>query len=111
MKIKRLILPVVAVIAIVLAYQGCSQVPSAEQSAPISAKIDRSGTIAITSLADAVILKGITANRGNCKIVDSMRGIFPKPLKFGDVAFYVTSCKVLEITVATDAGDYSFNWE
>lgn len=71
--------------------------------------------IYITSRADAVLIKKITVNRGNCQDAEAMPW---KPVRLGfgntvDRLFvgkgFMSACRVLEIAVDTDQGNWTFN--
>ncbi len=53
---------------------------------------------------------GLLINVVNFK-VGSASEFNPQTLKFGEMAFFLPKCQVLEVLVSTDRGDYSFNWE
>ena len=51
----------------------------------------------------------LIVNKGNCNFLDT-RG-FPILLKFGEfVEYMVDRCAVLEVTVETETGSQTFNW-
>lgn len=62
----------------------------------------------ITSRADNVTIKGVTANRGNCKL-----DVYwvPQPMKFGQVLTANARCNPIEIQVTTDRGSFSWSDE
>ena len=72
----------------------------------------------ITALDNNVIIKDIILNRGNCKVNQladtfsrKMRKPFPVKLNYGTTIKRGTSCsKILEAEVATENGNYTFNW-
>ncbi|MDC9818437.1 hypothetical protein ABRQ07_09020 [Pectobacterium polonicum] len=73
--------------------------------------------ISVTALTDAVVVKDITVNRGNCKHL-SEASWKPVRLRFGST-FETTfksknwgaECNVLEIIVDTDQGRWEFRME
>ncbi|WP_034293868.1 hypothetical protein [Herbaspirillum sp. RV1423] len=73
-----------------------------EQNVPI---------IQLEAATDQVVLTGFNVNRGNCKA--KLGGVYPLPLtfKFGQgVKLFAYSCKVKEVVLTTDQGNYTYSF-
>lgn len=75
--------------------------------------------LTLTSLENDITVQSITLNRGNCLISMSGRGQnVNKRLGYGQTFSFTTpsnssftQCRPLELTVQTDKGPYTFNWQ
>ncbi|MNH07805.1 hypothetical protein D3C79_672060 [compost metagenome] len=73
----------------------------------------------VTSLNDAVTIKKVLVNRGQCRVAERKidRGLgstFPVVLKFGQLvefAMIPASCDLLEATFFTDQGDVAYTFQ
>lgn len=66
--------------------------------------------IQITGKTDHVVIKGIIANRGNCRISSSVS--LPATLAFGQRLDIPTSgCNVIEVAVDTDQGSWQARFQ
>lgn len=65
--------------------------------------------IVFTARRDTVIINAVVLNRSNCKQYPSPP--LPAELKFGDSYSVLAACGyVIEATVKTDGGEFTFNW-
>ncbi|WP_185922698.1 hypothetical protein [Hafnia paralvei] len=75
--------------------------------------------LTLTSQENDITVQSITLNRGNCLISMSGRGQnVNKRLGYGQTFSFTTpsnssftQCRPLELTVQTDKGPYTFNWQ
>lgn len=75
--------------------------------------------LTLTSLENDITLQALTLNRGNCLISMAGRGKnMNKRLGYGQTLSFTTpsngnfsKCRPLELTVQTDKGDFTFNWQ
>lgn len=75
--------------------------------------------LTLTSLENDITLQSLTLNRGNCLISMAGRGKnVNKRLRYGQTLSFTTpsngsfsQCRPLELTVQTDKGDFTFNWQ
>jgi hypothetical protein len=66
-------------------------------------------TLKIQAIQDEIKITKLIVNKGNCNFFD-VRG-FPVSLKFGEfVEYMVDGCAVLEVTIETETGSQTFNW-
>ncbi len=71
----------------------------------------RYGVIQLTITDDNMVLKSIRVNRGNCKMESVGNRILPAKYKFGDVATfkYMKCDRIIEATIVTNSGSWTFN--
>lgn len=75
--------------------------------------------LTLTSLENDITIKSLTLNRGNCLISNAGRGKnMNKRLGYGQTFSFTTpsnsnftQCRPLELTVQTNKGPYTFNWQ
>lgn len=66
----------------------------------------------VQSTVDRLAVYGISVNRGNCQMLSDMKPNTHAVLSFGGVLKMGTRCrqnKIIEVTVATDQGNWTFN--
>jgi hypothetical protein len=65
--------------------------------------------VIVTSIGDGEIkVVSATANRGNC-LERTVGGTPPKTLKYGEGETFVFACNVIELTVETDRGAWTYH--
>ncbi|CAI1017385.1 hypothetical protein [Serratia liquefaciens] len=75
--------------------------------------------LTLTSLDNDITLQSLTLNRGNCLISMAGRGKnVNRRLGYGQTLSFTTpsnggfsQCRPLELTVQTNKGDFTFNWQ
>lgn len=75
--------------------------------------------LTLTSLENDITIQSLTLNRGNCLISMAGRGKnVNKRLRYGQTLSFTTpsndgfsKCRPLELTVQTNKGDFTFNWQ
>jgi hypothetical protein len=110
-------------VALVVTLAGCdkvSQMTTANVSAEpaVAVKLRPSQTLGpmwkileITAKDDKVSVSGVVGNRGNCQI-DYGKDKLPIDLAFGEtMGVGVAGCELIEATVKTSKGDFSFGFK
>lgn len=76
-----------------------------DPSMPYARYYDR---LTITAIADKVEIDGISINRGHCS---DKRTQLPATLAYGQQISFDPNCSVLEVTVDTDQGSWTMNFD
>ncbi len=70
--------------------------------------------LVITSRANDLTITNLTVNRGNCPLPDPTQfgapPLLPTTLQFGE-RFKIMTCNFIEITVTTNAGEFTNTWQ
>jgi hypothetical protein len=105
---------VAAALIITLLVSGCSNndAPIQVSVTPVNSGISmgqvKGDRIDIQSKIDHVEINQIVVNRGNCKLYDNGT----RALAFGESTMYmVLGCDPIEVDVATDKGNWKFNFK